>query len=82
MEIYQTFVLLKFLQNGFILKEDIIKAQHNCTYSIKWNKPAQNYKFYLIMHEHLFVFRKPDKNEDLSRIRYSTIPDGKLTPID
>jgi hypothetical protein len=26
----------------------------------------------LPMHEHLFIFRKPVENEDLSRIRYST----------
>ena len=32
---------------------------------------AQAGKFYLIMHEHLFVFRKPAAGEDLSRIRYS-----------
>ena len=25
-----------------------------------------------VMHEHLFVFRKPDATEDLSRIKYST----------
>jgi len=32
---------------------------------------AQAGKFYLIMHEHLFVFRKPKAGEELSRLRYS-----------
>ena len=65
------FVMKKFLQNGFVLKEDIIKAQHNCVYSRRWSTLARKYKFYLIMHEHLFVFRKPRLNEDLSAIRWS-----------
>jgi hypothetical protein len=71
------FVLIKFLQNGFALKEEIIKEQHNCVHSTRWTAPAKKYKFYLIMHEHLFVFRKPRLNEDLSRIRWSIIPEGK-----
>lgn len=70
------FVLQKFLQNGFILKEEIIKGQHNCTYSKRWLIRAKEYKFYLIMHEHLFVFRKPKRGENLSRVRWSMIPKG------
>ena len=70
-------VMNKFLQNGFVLKEEIIKSQHNCTYTRRWESKARQYKFYLIMHEHLFVFRKPNKDEDLSRIRWSMIPKGK-----
>jgi len=70
-------VMNKFLQNGFVLKEEIIKSQHNCKYSRKWISKAKQYKFYLIMHEHLFVFRKPEKDEDLSKIRWSMIPKGK-----
>jgi len=76
------FVLQKFLQIGFVLKEDIIKAQHNCSYSRKWNASAKKLKFYLIMHEHLFIFRKPKENEDLSRIRWSYIPEGNTNIID
>ncbi|MDD3732054.1 MAG: DNA methyltransferase [candidate division Zixibacteria bacterium] len=67
------FVLQEFLKVGFALKEDIIKAQHNCTYSKHWTASAKKYKFYLIMHEHLFVFRKPRAGEDLARIRWSVI---------
>jgi hypothetical protein len=55
-----------------VLKEEIIKTQHNVTHGPRWTASAKHYKFYLIMHEHLFIFRKPNENEDLSRIRYST----------
>ncbi|MCK4358949.1 MAG: methyltransferase domain-containing protein [Candidatus Cloacimonetes bacterium] len=65
------YVLGRFLKVGFALKEEIIKSQHNCVYSRRWEWKAKKYKFYLIMHEHLFVFRKPFKNENLSRIRWS-----------
>jgi DNA modification methylase len=60
-----------FLKNGFALKEDIIKAQHNCQTTPYWKSQVLKYNFYLIMHEHFFVFRKPSTKEDLSRIRYS-----------
>jgi len=65
------YVMNLFLRNGFVLKEDIIKVQHNCKSTPYWERQVEKYNFYLIMHEHLFVFRKPKKEEDLSRIRYS-----------
>lgn len=65
------YVMQLFLENGFVLKEDIIKIQHNCTSTPYWEKKVKDYNFYLIMHEHLFVFRKPRDDEDLSRYRYS-----------
>ena len=55
-----------------MLKEEIIKTQHNTTYGPRWSGSAKHFRFYLIMHEHLFIFRKPVAGEDLSRIRYST----------
>jgi len=64
-------VMQRFLKTGFVLKEDIIKVQHNCAFTERWRPKAKRDKFYLIMHEHLFVFRKPRPTEDLSRIRYS-----------
>lgn len=57
-------VLSLFLKNGFILKEDIIKVQYNCKTTPKWSVAVKKYDFYLIMHEHLFVFRKPAVKED------------------
>jgi len=65
-------VMQRFLKTGFVLKEDIIKVQHNCAFTERWRPKAKRDKFYLIMHEHLFVFRKAKPAEDLSRIRYST----------
>ena len=55
-----------------ILIGDTRKAQHNCVYSKRWIQSAAKYNFYLIMHEHLFVFRKPKKDENKSRIKYSS----------
>jgi len=55
-------VMEKFLEVGFILKEDIIKLQHNVTTNrTTWR--GKYYDFYKIMHEHIFVFRKPKKDE-------------------
>lgn len=64
-------VMRRFLRAGFVLKEDIVKVQHNCKYTQRWKWKAEREKFYLIMHEHLFVFRKPKGGEDLGRVRYS-----------
>jgi DNA modification methylase len=64
-------VMKRFLKVGFLLKEDIIKLQHNCQMTSRWRSQALKKKFYLIMHEHLFVFRKPYPDENLSRLRYS-----------
>ncbi len=65
-------VMQCFLKIGFVLKEDIIKVQHNCATTKRWQAKAKRDKFYLIMHEHLFVFRKPKTVENLSRIKYSS----------
>ena len=69
------YVMQRFLKAGFVLKEDIIKVQHNCSSTGRWRTKARQGKFYLIMHEHLFVFRKPKKGEDLGRLRYSLLND-------
>jgi hypothetical protein len=61
----------KFMENGFILKEDIIKVQHNCKSTPYWKSQLEKYNFLMIMHEHLFVFRKPRENEELSKFRDS-----------
>ena len=66
------FVMERFLNNGFALKEDVIKVQHNCKSTPYWQNQTDRFNFLMIMHEHLFIFRKPKYNEDLSRIKYST----------
>ncbi len=68
-------VMARFLKAGFILKEDIIKVQHHCKFTERWRWKAKKDKFYLIMHEHLFVFRKPAEAEDISRLKYSRLID-------
>jgi len=63
-------VLEQFLDAGFVLREDIIKLQHRMKGTReKWR--GSTYDFYLIAHEHLYVFRKPAEGEDLKDYRYS-----------
>lgn len=71
------FVLDRCLKAGFALKEEIIKTQHNTTYVQRWTGAARSYRFYLIMHEHLFVLRKPRGDEDLARIRHSVVREAR-----
>ncbi|MDD5770175.1 MAG: DNA methyltransferase [Candidatus Gracilibacteria bacterium] len=51
-------VMERFLKVGFVLKEDIIKEQHNCKATGFWVNKSKDANFLLIMHEHLFIFKK------------------------
>ncbi len=63
-------ILHIFLESGFILKDYIIKIQHNTKATReRW---LGSYDFYKIAHEHLLIFRKPGKDEKISHFRYST----------
>ncbi len=63
-------VMQAFLDVGFILKEDIIKLQWNMkTTRERWR--AKEYEFYLISHEHIFVFRKPKDEKDYKKHKFS-----------
>ncbi len=63
-------VLMSFLEAGFILREDIIKMQWKMKSTReKWF--GKKYDFYLIGHEHLYVFRKPDAEERTAKFRES-----------
>lgn len=64
-------VLQSFLDVGFILKEDVIKKQWRCKTTGFWTNKSKEYNFLLIMHEHLFVFRKPEKDEKLKKFQES-----------
>jgi DNA modification methylase len=55
-------VMQRFLKVGFILKEGVIKIQHNCSTTRYWNSQIND--CLLIMHEHLFVFRKIGSSEN------------------
>ncbi len=46
-----------FTNKGFTLKEIIIKEQHNCRKTEKWQS-IKNRKFLLIKHEYLFIYNK------------------------
>ncbi|MGC8656381.1 MAG: TRM11 family SAM-dependent methyltransferase [Thermoplasmata archaeon] len=65
-------VMQKFLEYGFILKESIIKAQYNTKTAQLWEKKSVENNFLLLMHEHLFVFRKPESNEVLTNFKESS----------
>ena len=52
------FVMEIFLRQGFLLKEMIIKEQHNCQATGFWKTNSIKYNFLLLAHEHLFVFHK------------------------
>ncbi|PIU18608.1 MAG: site-specific DNA-methyltransferase [Elusimicrobia bacterium CG08_land_8_20_14_0_20_44_26] len=51
-------VMQRFLKAGFKLKEDIIKQQWNCKTTSYWAEKSKQYNFFMIMHEHLFIFHK------------------------
>jgi len=63
-------VLRSFLDVGFILREDIIKLQWKMkTTREKWR--GKGYDFLLIGHEHLYIFRKPEEGESLTKFKES-----------
>lgn len=45
-----------FLEGGFLLKEIIVKEQHNCRSTKYWRNLNNN--FLLIAHEYIFIFQK------------------------
>lgn len=53
------FELMKvFNEQGFKLKEVIIKEQHNCRMTLKWEQISKERNFMLIAHEYIFVMIK------------------------
>lgn len=52
------YVMNIFLNKGFLLKEIIIKQQHNCKGTEKWRDIAEKRNFLLIQHEYIFVFQR------------------------
>ncbi|MDR1940123.1 MAG: site-specific DNA-methyltransferase [Clostridiales bacterium] len=51
-------VMQRFVRAGFLLKEIIIKEQHNCKATGFWKSGSQRYNFLLLAHEYIFVFKK------------------------
>ncbi len=56
-----TKMMIEYLKEGFILKEDIIKREWNCE-SDRYLAKYAGADFLLTMHEHLFIFEKPYSN--------------------
>ena len=56
-------VMQAFLEIGFVLKENIIKLQHNTKTEHFWQKQSIKSNFLLLSFEQLFVFRKPEERE-------------------
>lgn len=48
-----------FLEEGFRLKELIIKRQHNCKTTGFWREKSVSHNFLLLAHEYLPIFEKP-----------------------
>lgn len=51
-------VMKAFQDAGFMLKELVIKEQHNCKATGYWKTNSVKYNFLLIAHEYLFIFFK------------------------
>ncbi|HEV2139168.1 MAG TPA: DNA methyltransferase [Nitrososphaerales archaeon] len=69
-------VLSAFLAVGFVLKEEVIKVQH-ATRSSREEWSRKYYDFLKIAHEHLYIFRKPAKNEDINKATNSSTGGGE-----
>jgi len=63
-------VMRIFLEAGFIIKEHIIKVQHNMLGTVAWRRRRND--FLLLAHEHIFVFRKPESYGELRKFRWSS----------
>ena len=48
----------RFERAGFKLKEIIIKEQHNCKMTDKWEKISVGKNFLLLAHEYIFALKK------------------------
>lgn len=51
-------VMEAFLKEGFLLKEIIIKEQHNCKSTDNWVDKSKKHNFLLLAHEYIYVFDK------------------------
>ena len=54
-----------FLNTGFVLRELVIKRQHNCKTTGFWYNRSIQHNFLLLAHEYLPIFEKPGANHRL-----------------
>ena len=48
----------EFCKSNFVLKEIIIKEQHNCKSTDYWQRMNAMKKMYLLAHEYIFIMKK------------------------
>jgi len=70
-------ILEIFLKTGFILREDVIKIQWKMK-STRERWRGSKYDFLLLAHEHLFIFRKPERDEKINLYKNSIIWNKKI----
>ena len=58
-----------YLNNGFVLKELVIKRQHNCRTTGFWYKNSIKYNFLLLAHEYMAIFQKSNQTSHRQVIR-------------
>lgn len=58
--------LRPFLKEGFVLKEIVIKVQHQMKATGFWVHRSKEFNFLLLKHEFLFVFRKAKEGEQVN----------------
>jgi len=60
--------LRSLLKEGFVLKELVIKVQHQMKSTGFWAQRSKKYNFLLLKHEFLFVLRKPKEGEGVEKL--------------
>jgi len=74
-----------FLEAGFILRELVIKRQHNCKTTGFWYTRSITYNFLLLAHEYLPIFEKPvaDQRAESGPWREDAYPyEASVVPVD
>jgi DNA modification methylase len=67
------YVLLTFLDVGFVLREEVIKVQHKMKMTREVWARLKDRDFLLIYHEKLFILEKPSKRDE--ELKYSSKPE-------
>ncbi len=70
-----------FLKAGFLLKELVIKRQHNCKTTGFWYENSVKYNFLLLAHEYLPIFEKPKIDSPPPIIKETTANYNFVFPV-
>lgn len=70
-----------FLDTGFILRELVIKRQHNCRTTGFWYTRSIQHNFLLLAHEYLPIFEKPSMRQvGEERVLWRPAPSCRIIP--